>query len=124
MFVGKNTARQIKSLLNQSRRREQSRGLAVSDVQYAPRIVRVRKVGGAAGSATTNCTFTYDFWYKGSTGTSDPLNSAPQQPTRPRYPNCQYSPPPDDSEGLAYFDESGWHLLDVYQEFPLSEECE
>lgn len=126
MLINRTTQRRLAELLNKTRRREQQRGEGAADVQYAARVVRVRKVGGNAGgpSGGTNCTFTYNFWYKGSTGTASPLNSSPQQPLRARIPRAEYEPPADDTEGLAYFDASGWHLLEVYLEKLKSEECE
>lgn len=84
--------------------------------------VKVVKDGGVAGSPTTTCTFTYTLKdLAGTTIKKNPAgdNATSMTPLRPRYANCEYDQPADDSYGKAFFDASGnLQLYECVQEKP------
>lgn len=80
--------------------------------------VRVTIDGGAAGSATTNCTWTYavslDSGYALGTGMT---------PKRRRFPDTPYTTTPNDTWGAGFFDKDGVFVLWDANELPETEEC-
>lgn len=83
-----------------------------------PQVVTVYKDGGAAGSASTSCTWTYTI--KNLAGsTLDTLLS----PHRPRFTNTIYTQAPDGSYGLAVKITGGWVLLVALQEIEQTDTC-
>ena len=77
--------------------------------------VKVYKDGGVAGSASTNCTWTYTV--KDFAGTNTLATT--KTPLRPRYTSCQYDLPADGSYGLAFYDSSNTlQLYEAVQEKP------
>lgn len=97
-------------------------GLTASGMRYvvatSPQVVTVEKDGGVAGSASTNCTWTYTI--KDLAGTElDTLLS----PHRPRYANTIYTQAPDDSYGLAANIGGAWVLMVAWQETEQTSVC-
>ncbi len=69
-------------------------------------IVKVQQDGGVAGDDATNCTFTYEVFDL----TGDSLEAG-VEPQMARYPLCTYTKAPDDSYGLAAYNEDDELLL-------------
>lgn len=89
--------------------------LTATGMRYAelnsPQLVTVAKDGGVAGSASTNCTWTYTIKDLGGTELDTGLT-----PHRPRHANAIYTQAPDDSYGLAANIGGAWVLLVAWQE--------
>ena len=80
--------------------------------------VRVTIDGGAAGSASTTCSWTYTV-----TTDSGYLLGEEMQPARCRLPNVPYAATPAGSWGAGFFDKGGAFVLWDANECPLVEEC-
>lgn len=74
--------------------------------------------GGAAGSASATCTYTYTV--KDLYGV---IIGQELTPEKRRFPEVPYTTTPDDSPGIAYYDEEGDLQLFDANELPQVEEC-
>ena len=82
------------------------------------RMVKVVKDGGVAGSASTNCTWTYTI-----STLSDVELETGLTPHRSRYANTIYTQAPDDSYGQAVKIDGNWVLLVAWQEIEQTSTC-
>lgn len=92
--------------------------------------VRLKLVSGNPGSATTPCTFRYQFYDIDDVGYDSPLGDpAGVIPYEPRTAIGAYIAAPDGSYGLAFYDTSTdltqgeWVLLRAFKERPDTATC-
>jgi len=81
-------------------------------------MVKVAVDGGAAGSSSTTCSFTYTV-----TSTSGLVLLTAATPSMPRYANVEYETPADGSYGLAAVVDGALVLYEVQQERPKGGAC-
>ena len=100
--------------------------LALPPAQRAPSIiaasspfVRVKQSGGVAGSATTNCTFTYDLYALDNT-TKLNTTGGVVTPKNPRFSHVAYTAA---TYGEYFIDADGSYALFLWNEAPAGAEC-
>lgn len=81
--------------------------------------VRVTIDGGAAGSASTTCSWTYTVNLDSGYVLGEEMT-----PQKCRLPNVPYETTPDDTWGAGFFDKAGEFVLWDANECPQVEECD
>lgn len=93
---------------------------------YAPKVipdtsrlvvVKVYQSGGAAGSYAANCSWTYEVRGLDGTKVLGDTDTTPISPQKARLPTCVYTKAPNDSYGLAFWDDTTLVLLEAYGEY-------
>lgn len=125
MRTGKLTERAARRIFSAVRKIEGLVGAAPPQRQqvdrHPPQIlfaVRVTIDGGAAGSASTTCSWTYTV-----TMDSGYLLGEEMAPAKCRLPDVPYAATPAGSWGAGFFDKNGEFTLWDANECPLVEEC-
>ena len=97
-------------------------GVAEDSLLGATFAVRVRQAGGSAGSATTQCSFTYEVYSLAGEILADSVVT-PMTPQHPRPSVGRMVAPSNDSYGIAFLEETEVLVLWDVGEVPAVEVC-